>query len=72
MELLDFHANKIKACFQFIHKGHIVSCSSIMNVNRVDVIFWDTKDELNCNPANNVQDAIIKIDKKIEALKNEK
>ena len=63
MELLDFHANKIKACFQFTHKNHIISCSSIMNVNRVDIIFWDKEDERNCTPANSIQDAMAKIDK---------
>lgn len=62
MELLDFHAKKIKACFQFNYKGFIVSCSSIMNVNRVDIIFWDTNDELKCHSANTIPHALAKID----------
>ena len=69
MELLNFHAEKIKACFQFNHKGFIVSCSSIMNVDRVDIIFWDTKDERNCTPANTVQHAIAQIDTLLESKK---
>ena len=59
--ILNLNNEKIKACFQFEHKGYTVSCSTIFNKDRPEVAFW--LDELgDTHTANCVQSAISAID----------
>jgi hypothetical protein len=67
-KIVNLNDEKIKACFQFMHGGHTVSCSSIFNKNTVEVAYW-FNDLGDVHTVNCVQSAIYAID---EINKNDK
>ena len=40
MKIFNMNDEKIRARFEFIHKGYVISCSSMFNADRVEVGYW--------------------------------
>ena len=60
--IVNLNNEKIKACFQFVHGGHTVSCSTIFNENRAEVGYWLNGLDEHIHTASCVQAAIYAID----------
>ena len=60
--IVNLNNEKIKACFQFTHGGHTVSCSTVFNKDRPEVGYWLNDLEERIHVASCVQAAIYAID----------
>ena len=58
MKIVNMYGDNINGCFQFDHNGHTISASSVMNRNRVEVVWWKISGGRECHPANTIQGAI--------------